>query len=353
MSTGRRVEVPNAAMLKVHLEEERDPEIRLRLTLLNLIVELPEQITLEEIRRGMQVPMSTAYVWIRAWRQWGYHGIEKYQGQTTVFGLYRQIELIGVGRRFSRSAGRAGPGAPTDHRRDLLLKASTAQDKAAIGRLAKGVQGVLRDRVGEEFAVPGASRLVRIGQVQIQRVRRDHGIGNAERVAAVTRPEVLLRRANQACAHRIELDVALAGEEVAVGLDERRAEAPFEERPGAMVGAVDGLHVALAEPLHQPSGSAVGRGRHQQMQMVGHQDVGVDAHRLAFRERGQGRRKHAIIVLADEDRGPIDTPQNDVHGEAGGDDADVPAHTERSLSRSKRWTDDSRKPWSVPGFHPS
>jgi hypothetical protein len=72
MSTGRRVEVPNAAMLKVHLEEERDPEIRLRLTLLNLIVELPEQITLEDICRGMQVPMSTAYIWIRG----------KYQGQT-------------------------------------------------------------------------------------------------------------------------------------------------------------------------------------------------------------------------------------------------------------------------------
>jgi hypothetical protein len=61
------------------------------------------------------------------------------QGKTRVAGLYRQIELLGVGRRSSRSAGRTAPGAPTDHRRDLLLKASTARDEAAVGRVAKGV----------------------------------------------------------------------------------------------------------------------------------------------------------------------------------------------------------------------
>jgi len=75
MNTGRRIEVPNAAMVRLHLAEERDPEVRLRLTLLNLILELPPTITLEEICRGMDVPMSTAYVWIRAWRTRGYGGI--------------------------------------------------------------------------------------------------------------------------------------------------------------------------------------------------------------------------------------------------------------------------------------
>lgn len=82
MSTGRRVDVPNAAMLQIHLTEERDPEIRLRLILLNLIVELPAQITLESICRCVQVPMSTAYVWIRAWRTRGYHGILHLQEPT-------------------------------------------------------------------------------------------------------------------------------------------------------------------------------------------------------------------------------------------------------------------------------
>jgi len=68
MNPGRRIEVPNAPMVQVHLAEERDLAVRLRLTLLNLILELPQAVTLEEICRGMSIPMSTAYVWIRAWR---------------------------------------------------------------------------------------------------------------------------------------------------------------------------------------------------------------------------------------------------------------------------------------------
>jgi transposase len=75
MNPGRRIEIPNAAMVLVHLTEERDSEVRLRLTLLNLIIELPRAVTLEAICRGMNIPMSTAYVWIRAWRTRGYAGI--------------------------------------------------------------------------------------------------------------------------------------------------------------------------------------------------------------------------------------------------------------------------------------
>ncbi len=75
MNPGRRIEVPNAPMVQVHLAEERDLAVRLRLTLLNLILELPQAVTLEEICRGMSIPMSTAYVWIRAWRTRGYAGI--------------------------------------------------------------------------------------------------------------------------------------------------------------------------------------------------------------------------------------------------------------------------------------
>jgi hypothetical protein len=67
----------------------------------------------------------------------------KYQGQTTVSGLYRQIELIAVGQLFPRSAGRAGPSAPTDHLRDLFLKAFTAQDETTVGCISKAVPRVL------------------------------------------------------------------------------------------------------------------------------------------------------------------------------------------------------------------
>jgi transposase len=75
MNPGRRVEVPNAEMVGQHLKQECDWLIHQRLTLLNLIIELPESATLADICRGMNIPLSTAYVWIRAWREHGYTGI--------------------------------------------------------------------------------------------------------------------------------------------------------------------------------------------------------------------------------------------------------------------------------------
>lgn len=75
MNPGRRVEVPNAEMVRIYLAQECDWIVRQRLTLLNLILELPESVTLADICRGMKVPLSTAYVWLRAWREHGYSGL--------------------------------------------------------------------------------------------------------------------------------------------------------------------------------------------------------------------------------------------------------------------------------------
>jgi transposase len=75
MNPGRRVEVPHAEMVRLHLAQEHDWIIRQRLTLLNLILELPESVTLADICRGLNIPLSTAYVWLRAWREHGYPGL--------------------------------------------------------------------------------------------------------------------------------------------------------------------------------------------------------------------------------------------------------------------------------------
>jgi putative transposase len=75
MNPGRRVEVPNAELVRIYLAQERDWMIHKRLTLLNLILELPESATLADICRGLNIPLSTAYVWLRAWRKHGYAGL--------------------------------------------------------------------------------------------------------------------------------------------------------------------------------------------------------------------------------------------------------------------------------------
>jgi transposase len=75
MRTGRRTEIANVETLRRHLADERDAEVRLRLALLNLVATMPASVTLAEICEGMGVPTSTAYVWLRAWRERGYAGL--------------------------------------------------------------------------------------------------------------------------------------------------------------------------------------------------------------------------------------------------------------------------------------
>jgi len=75
MSRSRRIEIPNTTLLRRYLQEEKDPTVRLRLTLLNLLAELPRSLTLEQISAMVDVPEPTVYVWVRAWRERGYRGV--------------------------------------------------------------------------------------------------------------------------------------------------------------------------------------------------------------------------------------------------------------------------------------
>ncbi|WP_200348666.1 helix-turn-helix domain-containing protein, partial [Halochromatium glycolicum] len=75
MTRSRRIEIPNKTQLRRYLEEEKDPTVRLRLTLLNLLAELPRSLALAQICAMVDVPEPTAYVWVRAWRERGYRGV--------------------------------------------------------------------------------------------------------------------------------------------------------------------------------------------------------------------------------------------------------------------------------------
>lgn len=75
MPRSRRIDIPNATLLRHYLEQESDPAVRLRLILLNLIAELPRSLSLAQICALVDVPEPTTYVWVRAWRERGYRGV--------------------------------------------------------------------------------------------------------------------------------------------------------------------------------------------------------------------------------------------------------------------------------------
>lgn len=75
MSRQRRTKIPNPELVVHYLEREADSGIRIRLTLLNLISKLDRHFALADICDFLKVPLSTAYVWIRSWKKFGYQGI--------------------------------------------------------------------------------------------------------------------------------------------------------------------------------------------------------------------------------------------------------------------------------------
>ncbi|MBK1733110.1 IS630 family transposase [Thiococcus pfennigii] len=75
MTRSRRIDIPNPELLRECLGQESDPMVRLRLLVLKLLAELPRSLTLKQICAMVDVPESTVYVWVRAWRERGYPGV--------------------------------------------------------------------------------------------------------------------------------------------------------------------------------------------------------------------------------------------------------------------------------------
>lgn len=68
----------------------------------------------------------------------------------------------------------------------------------------------------------------------------------------------------------------MAFEQIAFLLQQTGAEAPLPERTAAPISAVEILHVALSQLLHQRAGGIRCGSAEQQMHVIRHQAVGVD-----------------------------------------------------------------------------
>lgn len=81
-------------------------------------------------------------------------------------------------------------------------------------------------------------------------------------VMPVARPAILRGIIRHVCAYRVQFDVAHAGQQVILGLYHARFESAFPQATGAVVAAVDVLHIASADGLHQFGDAARHRDGH-------------------------------------------------------------------------------------------
>jgi hypothetical protein len=148
-------------------------------------------------------------------------------------------------------------------------------------------------------------------------MRCDQGVRAAFGIGAVARPLILPGMTHHVGTHRIELNIAIAGQHVVLGLGEAGTEAALPERAGAPVGAVDILHVALTQVFHQ-QGRAIGFvWCEQQVHVIGHQYVSMNRAAKALVQFGQGIQIESVVFVGEEAHRTVFPSLDDVPRDAG------------------------------------
>src|SRR4030066_951893 len=70
--------IQRRGQLRINQKDERDFEIKFKLSLLNLILQLQD---VAEACKIMSIPVTSAYRWINDWNEGGKEGLKKEQGK--------------------------------------------------------------------------------------------------------------------------------------------------------------------------------------------------------------------------------------------------------------------------------
>jgi len=102
------------------------------------------------------------------------------------------------------------------------------------------------------------------------------------------------------CPDRIQIDIAMAGENVALAADEARLVAAFPQCSGASMPGVEFSDIESANALHHPRNGAGCFRRSEQVHVVRHQYVRVDRAGIAHRHFAQGLQIQAAVHVVEE-----------------------------------------------------
>src|SRR5262249_3131799 len=152
----------------------------------------------------------------------------------------------------------------------------------------------------------------RATQRQVEGMVRDDGIGLATRMPHITGPGIVPWVLHHVRPYRVELDIPHACQEVRLGLHQARPVAPFPQRPSALVCRINVVDIPTPNGLHDLGNTVRALWRHEQVDVIGHQDIRL--HRSSVPRCGlmETRQIEAIIVLMKEDGLPIMPALDDV-----------------------------------------
>ena len=99
-------------------------------------------------------------------------------------------------------------------------------------------------------------------------------------IGGVARPPVIGRRCHHSCAYGVQFDVSVAPQQVRFAVHEAGFVAPLPKYAGPAVAIIDEADIAPAKSLHDSSDMSAAGWCREQVDVIGHQHVGV--HRAFF-----------------------------------------------------------------------
>ena len=111
---------------------------------------------------------------------------------------------------------------------------------------------------------------------------------------------------------RIELDVAITGEEVALVLHRTRLEAPLPQRSRAPLAVIDIGHEPSPQRLEYGAHRLSMSRCHQQVAMIGHQHIGMHGAPMVAGRPAQPVEINPVVIVVEEDGLPVVAPLHHV-----------------------------------------
>ena len=243
----------------------------------------------------------------------------------------RRVRLASIAALLSRPSERQ-PLAATAQCRDLLPECGAAQRPRVLRRVADDAHLVLGNRRSKQFAVGGLARFCGFAQLAVDRVWPDQAVDACVRVRAMARPPVL-GRDWRPCQRAPGLARCSACR--STGSVRHRRSRPCSDLPTAFrsaVSRIEVLHVDATDALHGLRKAACGPRRGQQVDMVGHEDVGMKCHAVLARRIFDARAKEGQVVRTAEDGRPIISSLDDVQRKTGDEKAWHAGHAPKRMA---------------------
>lgn len=133
----------------------------------------------------------------------------------------------------------------------------------------------------------------------------------------MARPSVVAGLGHHAGPRGIEFDIAIAGEQVSIAVDQCGLEPAFPKRAGAPIASVEGADVTASDGLHHARRTTRCIRCEQQVDVVGHQYIGMQGAAVLVRGFAQFLPVAQVVGGIGEAGLPVVAPLHDVLWNAG------------------------------------